>query len=111
MKCRVAVNPPWWVLACRGSSDLPDSLDGATWCNDAADNRRCDQQYIRIRGAGHYSKGLSCHETGHAVGLVHGDQASPPKNNGDEKLGCLENPVGSGEGLQENNRENINATY
>lgn len=92
------------------SAGMSASLDGITFCNDAADTLRCDQQYIRIRG-GHYGKGLVCHETGHAVGLTHGQQASPAKLNSDEQLGCMETPVSSDEGLQANNIENINATY
>lgn len=90
---------------------LSSSADGATFCNNAATTLKCDQQYIRIRGGGHYGQGLVCHETGHAVGLTHGDDASPRKSKTDEKLGCMETPVSNDEGLQANNIENINATY
>jgi hypothetical protein len=90
---------------------VPDTASGATFCNDAADARRCDQQYIRILGGGHYAQGLVCHETGHAVGLLHGDWSSPMVSNSDERLGCMETPVSIGEGLQDNNIDNINDTY
>ena len=82
------------------------SADGNTFCNSAATMLKCDQQYIRIRGGGHYTQGLVCHETGHAVGLTHGDDASPRKSKTDEKLGCMETPVSDDEGLaSEQHRE------
>lgn len=86
------------------------SADGTTFCNNAANSIQCDQQYIRIR-SGSYNNGITCHETGHAVGLTHGNVASPRRANSDELLGCMETPTSSGEGLQANNIENINATY
>ncbi|WP_335991229.1 hypothetical protein [Glycomyces sp. MUSA5-2] len=98
------------IIYQEGSTNISSS-DGVTWCNNAAGPDECDQQYIRIRGAGHYVNGLTCHETGYAVGLVHGNQASPQKSNSDEALGCMETPTSSGEGLQANNVENINNTY
>ncbi|MEV4946342.1 hypothetical protein [Streptomyces sp. NPDC053755] len=96
-----------------GSTNLSDSSDGVTWCNDAVDGSSygCDQQYIRIRGAGYYSRGLSCHETGHAIGLVHGQQASPRLTNTNTALGCMVTPVGDGVGLGANNRDNINSVF
>lgn len=87
------------------------SADGVTFCNDAATILKCDQQYVRIRPSGHFTKGLVCHETGHAVGLLHGDSASPRKRNNDENLGCMETPTSPDEGLQANNIELINNTY
>jgi hypothetical protein len=93
------------------AAGMSSSADGTTFCNDAADNLRCDQQYIRIRPSGNFTKGMVCHETGHAIGLTHGDQASPKKSRTDEALGCMETPTDADEGLQANNIENINATY
>jgi hypothetical protein len=90
---------------------VPSGSDGVTFCNDAVDHLRCDQQYIRILGGGHYVKGLTCHETGHAVGLLHGDQASPLVSRRDERLGCMETPTSNEEGLQDNNIDLINGTY
>ncbi|MEU5870648.1 hypothetical protein AB0A73_03705 [Glycomyces sp. NPDC047369] len=90
---------------------VPASADGGTFCNNASSSIKCDQQYIRIRGGGSYTYGLTCHETGHAVGLTHGSDASPRRSNTDELLGCMETPTSPGEGLQANNIENINATY
>jgi hypothetical protein len=90
---------------------VPDTASGATFCNDAVNELRCDQQYIRILGGGHYVKGLVCHETGHAVGLLHGNRSDPLVSNTDERLGCMETPTSDGEVLQDNNIDNINGTY
>jgi hypothetical protein len=90
---------------------VPSGSDGVTFCNDAVDSRRCDQQYIRILGGGNYVQGLTCHETGHAVGLVHGIEASPQVSNRDERLGCMETPTSSDEVLQSNQVDMINGTY
>ncbi|MFJ1900394.1 hypothetical protein [Streptomyces sp. NPDC088115] len=99
------------IIYQEGSTNLPSSSDGVTWCNEAADNRRCDQQYIRIRRAGSYTPGVSCHETGHAVGLTHGNKASPALSNTDTRIGCMQTPTNYGTTLGANNKENINATY
>ncbi|MEU6783037.1 hypothetical protein ABZ912_27900 [Nonomuraea angiospora] len=100
------------IIYQEGSNGVPSSADGVTWCNaSGGDVVDCDQQYIRIRGNGHYTDTLTCHETGHAVGLQHGDNASPRLSKTDSRLGCLQTPVPAGATLGANNRENINATY
>lgn len=101
------------IIYQEGSTNIPSSSDGVTWCNDAVDGNglRCDQQYVRIRGHGAYTRGMSCHETGHAVGLLHGSDASPRLSKTDSRLGCLVTPVGENTGLGSNNRDNINGVY
>jgi hypothetical protein len=100
-----------------GSKGLDDDADGMAWCNAKGNETwECDQQYVRIRGgtgnSGTYrNSGLICHETGHAVGLVHGVHANPPVGNENDGLGCMQTPVNSGERLGSNNRENINSVY
>ena len=88
-------------------------FDGYTWCNDdsPAPKYVCDQTYIRIRGAGSYTRGLACHETGHSVGLLHGQNASPRTSNTDNDLGCMVTPVGSNVAIGANQRNRINNTY
>ncbi|MFF4624776.1 zinc metalloprotease [Nonomuraea jabiensis] len=99
------------IIYQEGSTGIPDSADGRTWCNASGGERyNCDQQYIRIRGNGNYTYGLVCHETGHAVGLQHGDYAIPMLNKTDSRLGCMTTPVQSND-LGSNNRENIDGTY
>lgn len=96
-----------------GSTGLSDNAVGTTWCNAAGgDGYDCDQQYIRIRGYGNYDEGTTCHETGHAVGLQHGNNSSPQLSNTDDDLGCMVTPTSSGwPFLLSNNIENIDATY
>lgn len=94
------------------SAQIPSSLDGMTWCDDAVDTSTvaCDQHYVRIRGNGAYTRGLVCHETGHAIGLLHGDLSVPAVSNVDSRLGCMTTPVQS-DFLGENNVTHIHETY
>jgi hypothetical protein len=95
-----------------GSTGLSDSAAGMTWCDAVGhDVVDCDQQYIRIRGGGEITYARSCHETGHAVGLQHGDWSSPALSKTDSRLGCMVSPSTGHPDLGANNRENINATY
>lgn len=101
-----------------GSTNLDADVNGVTWCNDSAANEssgqyalwECDQQYIRIRGNGHYTFEITCHETGHAVGLVHGNDASPSVSNGNNALACMTQPV-ENLILGVSNTESINNVY
>lgn len=68
---------------------------GITWCNDAVDGSafKCDQTYIRFTTDTYYEhRALTCHETGHAVGLTHGADAYPYASNTDSRLGCMVTP-------------------
>jgi hypothetical protein len=75
---------------------IPDGAAGVTWCNDAVNggSYQCDQTYVRIMSPDGYrlfGASIACHETGHAVGLVHGDRAVPAMDPGDHRLGCMVN--------------------
>lgn len=104
---------------------------GLAFCEDEDDGNRCDQHYV-IFDQGEYCAGLSpancadpdqiqritCHETGHTVGLTHGDDASPSAGLLDTRLGCLKTPIGSGQNylavprfLEQMNKRNINHAY
>lgn len=85
------------------------SAEGRAWCNDVNIDV-CDQHYIRIE-TGHYNQGLVCHEMGHAVGLTHGRDASPPVSQTEPELRCLRTPVSSGDILGAHNTRMINGTY
>jgi hypothetical protein len=85
------------------------TADGIAWCNDAVSSTKCDQHYNRFDSASP-SVALACHETGHAVGLTHGAQASPSLSNGDNSLGCMTTPVETSD-LGAHNTNMINATY
>jgi hypothetical protein len=94
-----------------GSAGVSDDKEGITWFDAAGgDGYDCDQQYIRIRGHGWYSTSVTCHETGHAVGLPHGSRSSPRLSNTDDDLGCMTTPAQTGD-LGFDNTQNINATY
>lgn len=86
---------------------------GITWCDDAVTSRKCDQHYIAFNSnhadIGALNKSDVCHETGHAVGLTHGPDASPATGLYDDRLGCMSyNDVFR---LGANNKDHINATY
>jgi hypothetical protein len=88
---------------------------GITWCNDDVDTEiyKCDQTYIRFTTSSTYEhRALTCHETGHAVGLTHGAQAYPVTNNSSSKLGCMVTPYDvDAYTLGSNNVAEINETY
>ncbi|WP_405677195.1 hypothetical protein OG292_21920 [Streptomyces sp. NBC_01511] len=90
---------------------VPGGSSGVAWCNDDSSTYRCDQTYIRIEGGGEYTHGMTCHETGHAVGLLHGNNASPKLSKTNSALGCMRTPTPSSLTLGPNNRENINGLY
>jgi hypothetical protein len=74
---------------------IPSGTLGITWCDSSAPAfYECDQTYLRLDGPDGYriySGSVACHETGHAVGLVHGDLASPMLDPGNSILGCMVN--------------------
>lgn len=95
-----------------GSSGMASNAIGMTWCNDAESSTKCDQEYVRFRGVSYVDRELACHESGHAVGLTHGNDASPKESNVASELGCLESPdTGDNPYLGSHNSAEINATY
>lgn len=92
--------------------DVPADLAGLTWCNDAIFDTSCDQHYVAFQ-FDTPSPVLACHESGHGVGLTHGNDASPKVSDSDESLGCMQRPLpfGNDGRLGTHNRELIDATY
>ena len=89
---------------------VPGTLDGITWCDDAVTSEKCDQHYVAFDTATPY-RALACHETGHSVGLTHGQQAFPQISNGDDSLACMTtNPIESMY-VGTHNVTQVNATY
>ncbi|UBU10360.1 hypothetical protein [Nonomuraea gerenzanensis] len=89
----------------------PAGIYGLTWCNDAVDEVKCDQHLVLYKSATP-GKIYACHETGHAVGLTHGNNAYPRVSNTDSRLGCMRTPPLTGvDTLGGHNRKMINKTY
>lgn len=93
------------VIIQEGAFGKPDNVLGITWCDDPVSTYRCDQHYIRMRGANVINSWLATHEFGHAWGLLHPNSWAPAKdkcdgnatvmvwaqncNNGDSTIGSI----------------------
>jgi hypothetical protein len=88
---------------------VPGTNIGITWCNDAVSSTKCDQHYVRFE-SDTPGTALACHETGHSVGLTHGQDARPQLSNQDPSLQCMQNPA-STSNLGTHNTQLINDTY
>jgi hypothetical protein len=89
-------------------------LDGIAWCNDAkGGTHECDQHYVRFDDDISWpGRNIICHESGHAVGLTHGEDADPEVDNEDDALGCMQTPVPiTDDELGTHNVDMINGTY
>lgn len=105
------------VIFQEAESDLtmPATL-GMTWCNDYVNGtlHECDQTYVRIHSPDGYRRhggSIACHEAGHAVGLVHGNDASPWQDPGAAWLGCMVNEDEFPSDLGSDSTHLINVTY
>ena len=87
--------------------NISPSYDGIAWCDDSISSTQCDQHYTAYR---HDSPWYSivCHESGHAVGLLHGGQANASQSDSNADLGCMGTASGT---LDWHNVDQINATY
>jgi hypothetical protein len=95
-----------------------ENVLGLTYCDDAVgDTDRCDQEYVWLDTDDPdftpIFDGVVCHETGHAVGLTHGDQADPEQDPDSPYLmGCMaETGVNNTTGLGGHNVDQINGIY
>ncbi len=89
------------------------SLIGIYWCDDAVNGTswKCDQGYVNFRSTV-YGRELACHETGHSVGLLHGNYAYPTLSKTDSRLHCMVSAVNPNEYLLGTmNVTNINNVY
>jgi hypothetical protein len=97
------------------STGIPSGSLGVTFCDDAISNTKCDQHYINFtEDITTVPRSLACHESGHAVGLLHGFNAEPQVPNDDPTLGCMGSgmPIGSlSQYLGTQNINMINGTY
>lgn len=82
-----------------------------TVCDDPISDTKCDQFFLIFsnNATSASNNAIVCHETGHGVGLTHGDRASPVKPNNDQSLECLAFPAPYV--LADHSVPQINATY
>lgn len=92
-------------------SDVPSGNQGYTWCDNSVGFYGCDQQYVAFQNNSVINDGLACHESGHAVGLTHGANASPTQSQTSPSLGCMARQVSSSATLGSNNISAINGFY
>lgn len=92
---------------------LPPTALAATWCDNAISASTCDQHYVRAASNSSVDDVVACHETGHAVGLTHGENADPAVSNSlDQTLGCMKTPYSNASRvLGYENAANINSMY
>lgn len=102
------------------TGSVSSGLIGMTWCDHSVHENsdyRCDQQYVRFLSGYSLDYELICHETGHAVGLVHGNRSADTKgvaiaNSSGAALGCMETPdTLAHNSLNSLEVSEINATY
>lgn len=98
------------------TGSLPAGYAGVAWCDDSSPGgKKCDQHYVRmlssVISATNINSGVTCHETGHAVGLTHGDNASPTVAITDNNLECMKSMPGTTGTLGAHNINQINGTY
>lgn len=97
------------IIYQQGNPGDPNVL-GATWCDDAVGNIICDQHYVFF-ASDTPGTPVTCHETGHAVGLTHANNASPASAGSDPAYYCMRSP-NSGTGvLGAHNVHQINVNY
>lgn len=89
---------------------LPPGVSGWTFCDDPISSTRCDQHYV-VFYSNFWARTVTCHETGHAVGLTHGQQAAPAISNTDPSLACMVSGGSNALGLGTHNRSEINGAY
>jgi hypothetical protein len=99
------------VILQQGTAGFSGRGIGITWCNNQAGGIwQCDQQYIKFKIDA--DRALACHEIGHSVGLLHGENSSPYVDDEDPVIGCMirpHNPIMNYLGV--NNVTGINQTY
>lgn len=97
--------------------DLPGNTIGRTECEDVYDSLRCDQVYVffdvpdSIADDPTMLHALACHEIGHSVGLLHGDNAYLQVPDSDPMLNCMRTPVPRDVALGGHNVGQINGVY
>lgn len=83
-----------------------------TTCDDPIDSTLCDQFYVSFgNDTWSHDIAIACHETGHGIGFVHGQFASPTKANNDASLECSSDGSGLSYVVGTHMVPLINSTY
>ena len=102
------------------TADLPGDAVGRYQCVYPVPNNtyRCNHGHVTFDGAmgetlsDYQLKSVACHETGHSVGLTHGQDAYPVMANSNDVLACLQTPLAQVvPTLGTHNTQHINANY
>lgn len=100
------------IIYRKNSTGLGPQTLAKTFCEDKADDLRCDQHYINAKTSTTLDRKLACHETGHAVGLTHGGEAEPNVPENEPSLSCMIQPDEEGSDfLGDQNVAMINGAY
>lgn len=67
---------------------LPPGIGGAAECNDPIGLWKCDQHYVTFAND-FWAQHITCHESGHAVGLTHPQDASPALPSSHASFACM----------------------
>jgi hypothetical protein len=90
---------------------LDKGVSGWTYCDDPNGAWSCDQQYV-VFGNDFWAQHITCHESGHAVGLTHGADGSPKLPQTHPSLACMKTYDNyNANGLGAHNVSQINGEY
>lgn len=101
------------IIYTSGPWDGQGGTLGYAYCDDAKGGTdECDQHYVVFDEDDVLTNRVVCHETGHAVGLTHGEDAYPEQNDISRVLGCMvTGATDRDQTLGAHNFDQIKATY
>jgi hypothetical protein len=90
---------------------LPPGVGAAAQCDDPIGLWKCDQHYVTF-GNDFWAQHVTCHESGHAVGLTHPQDASPALPGSHASFACMKTVDNyNANGLGAHNVSQINGEY
>jgi hypothetical protein len=90
---------------------LPPGVAGVTQCDDPIGLWKCDQHYVTFHND-FWAQHITCHESGHAVGLTHPQDASPDLPGSHASFACMKTIDNYNvNGLGAHNVSQINGEY
>lgn len=105
----------------QNQNSLPANVWGRARCDDDVDGSECDQFYVsyhadkidaEIPNNTDLQRAIACHETGHTVGLLHGNNADPVQDSTAVEFRCMRTkPVPAVPSMGPHNIQQVNAHY